>query len=160
MTNFENRNVNYGLVILVAVVAALVSSFVTYKAVARNGAKVAVIDVQRVVVSSKDIAALKTERDAQVAELKKLADDANEKIKKEKDEKKKKELSEKYLTEINSKKEEFDKIYASALQASDKKLNGIIGAVAEKQGLQVVVNKASIVSGGVDITEAVVEQVR
>ncbi|MBR1840812.1 MAG: OmpH family outer membrane protein [Alphaproteobacteria bacterium] len=156
----ENNGINYGVVALIAVVAAVISSFVTYKAVADNSGKFAVVDVQRVVVSSRDIAALKIERDAQVAELKKMADNANVKIKAEKDEDAKKKLSEKYLTEINGKKDEFDEVYASALQASDKKLNDIINAVAEKEGLKVVFNKASLVTGGTDITEAVVEQVK
>ena len=156
----ENNGINYGVVALIAVVAAVISSFVTYKAVADNSGKFAVVDVQRVVVSSRDIAALKIERDAQVAELKKMADSANVKIKAEKDEEAKKKLSEKYLSEINGKKDEFDKVYASALQASDRKLNDIINAVAEKEGLKVVFNKASLVTGGTDITEAVVEQVK
>ena len=60
----------------------------------------------------------------------------------------------------NAKKDEFDKVYATALQASDKKLNDIINSVAEKEGLKVVINKASVVTGGTDITDSVVEQVQ
>lgn len=160
MSKAENNGINYGLVVLIAVAAAVISSFVTYKAVADNSGKFAVVDVQRVVVSSRDIAALKMERDAQVAELQKMADAANEKIKAEKDEKARKELSETNLAEINAKKNEFDKIYATALQASDKKLNDVINAVAEKEGLKVVLNKSFVVTGGTDITESVVEQVK
>lgn len=160
MSKSENPSVNYGLVVLIAAAAAVIGSLVTYKAVTDNNSKFAVVDIQRVVVASKDIAALKIERDTQVAELKKMADDANEKIKAEKDEDARKKLSEKYLSEINTKKDEFDKVYATALQASDKKLNDIINSVAEKEGLKVVINKASVVTGGTDITDSVVEQVQ
>lgn len=160
MSKVENINVNYGLVALVAIAAAVLGSFVTYKAIAGNGPKFAVVDVQRVVVSSKDVAALKNARDLQIQTLRKMADDANNEIKGEKDEAKKKELSEKHLQEINVKKEEFDKEYAAALQASDKTLNDVINSVAEKEGLDVILNKSSVVNGGVDITDAVVEMVR
>ncbi|MBP5215076.1 MAG: OmpH family outer membrane protein [Alphaproteobacteria bacterium] len=163
MSKLENNNnarVNYGLVALVAIAAAVLSTLVTYKVIAGSGPKFAVVDVQRVVVSSKDVAALKNARDMQIQNLRKMADDANEEIKKEKDEVKKKELSEKYLQEINVKKEEFDKEYAAALQASDKTLNDVINSVANKEGMGVILNKASVVNGGADITDAVIEMVR
>ncbi len=160
MSKFENGNINYGLVVLVAVVAAVISSLVTYKAMARKAANFAVVDVQRVVMSSKDLVALNSERNAQIQNLRKMADEANEKINKENKEDEKKKLSEKFLAQINAKKADYDKEYASALQASDQKLNGIINSVAEKEGLKIVFNKSSLVTGGVDITDAVVEQVR
>ena len=156
----SNGKVNYGLVVLVAVAASVISSLVTYKAISADKMKFAVVDVQRVVLSSKDIAALSAERQSQVQELKKMADEANNKITAEKDAKAKKLLSEKSLEAINAKKETFDKVHVSGLQAADKKINDIINAVAEKEGLDVVFNKASLVNGGVDITDSVVEQVR
>lgn len=160
MYKFENGNVNYGMVALVAVVAAVISSLVTYKAMAGKAANFAVVDVQRVVMSSKDLVALNSERNAQIQNLRKMADEANAKINAEKKEDEKKKLSEKYLAEINAKKADYDKEYASALQASDQKLNGIINSVAEKEGLKIIFSKSSLVSGGKDITDAVVEQVR
>ena len=160
MSRLENGSINYGLVVLIAVVAAVISSLVTYKAMARKAANFAVVDVQRVVMSSKDLVALNSERNAQIQNLRKMADEANAEINKEKKEDEKKKLSEKHLAQINAKKAEYDKEYASALQASDQKLNGIINSVAEKEGLKIVFNKSSLVTGGVDITDAVVEQVR
>jgi outer membrane protein len=160
MTGFENGKINYGMVALIAVAAAVISSLVTYKAMAGKAANFAVVDVQRVVMASKDLVALNSERNAQIQNLRKMADEANEQINKEKKEDAKKKLSEKFLAEINAKKAAYDKDYASALQASDQKLNGIINSVAEKEGLKVVFNKSSLVTGGVDITAAVIEQVR
>lgn len=160
MSGFENGKINYGMVALIAVAAAVISSLVTYKAMAGKAANFAVIDVQRVVMASKDLVALNNERNAQIQNLRKMADEANVEINKEKKEDAKKKLSEKYLTEINTKKEAYDKEYAAALQASDQKLNGIINSVAKKEGLKIVFNKSSLVTGGVDITAAVIEQVR
>ena len=159
MSRFDNSP-NYGLMFFSALIAAGISAAATRMISGGNEAKFAVVDVQRVVVASKDVAALKNERDNQIKELQKMADDANAKIAKISDEAEKKKTSEKYLAEINAKKESFDQVYSSALQASDQKLNDIIKAVAEKEDLTVVINKNSIVHGGVDITESVIDMVK
>lgn len=158
MAKFEN--VNYGMVALVAVIAAVVSSLVTYKAVASKANRFAVVDFQQVVVASKDVAALREEREKQVQDLRKMADEANAKITAEKDEAKKKAVSEQYLAQINARKAEYDKLYASSLQASDKKLNEVVREVADKKGLKAVFSKAALVDGGVDITDAVINKVK
>ena len=80
MYKSEKGAATLGIIIVTAILAAVISSFITYKATAGKNMKFAVIDLQRVVVSSKDIEALKTERDTQIQDLKKMADDANEKI--------------------------------------------------------------------------------
>ncbi len=159
MSRFDNST-NYGAMFAVALIAAVVSSVATYAIAGGGDEKVAVIDLQRVVVASKDVVALKAERDAQIAELQKMADEANAEIGKIKNEEKKKEASEKYLAEINAKKAGYDKVYASALQASDQKLNDVIKSVADKEDATVVLNKAALVQGGVDITDSVVDLVK
>ena len=64
------------------------------------------------------------------------------------------------MAEIQAKKAEFDNAYNTELQASDAKIQNIINSVAEKKHLNVVLNKTSVVNGGVDITEAVVDLVK
>ena len=159
MSRIDNSP-NYGFIFMIALIAAVISSAATKMISGSNEAKFAVVDVQRVVLASKDLAAIKTERDNQVKELQKMADDANTKLAKISDETAKKKESEKYLAEINAKKEGFDKVYASALQASDQKLNEIIKSVADKEDLKVVLNKNSVVDGGVDITDSVIDMVK
>ena len=158
--NDSENGINYGLIILMAILAAVVSSFITYKATAGNAQRIAVVDLQRVILASKDVAALKVTRDNQIQSLKMMADDANNKIKEEKNESARKKMSEEYLNRINAQKENYDKLYASALQASDQKLNDTIKAVAQKEGLNVVVNKASVIEGGIDITDSVIDLVK
>ena len=155
----ENR-MNYGLVFLVAVVAAVLGSLVTYKVVCANKASFAVVDLQRVVVSSKEIAALGNNRQQQLQELRKMADDANAKINAEKNENAKKELSQKFFSEINARKEVFDREHTSGLQAAEQNLNTIINDIAKAEGLTVVLNKSTVVNGGKDITNAVVDAVK
>lgn len=142
-----------------AVVVALLASFVACK-VSSCKKSIGVIDLQRVVTVSKDVAALRVNRESQINELKKMADEANANIDKIKKDDEKKAATEKYLAEIQAKKAEFDKAYNMSLQASDNKIQGIIDSVADKKGLSVVLNKTSVVSGGTDITEAVVDLVK
>ena len=122
--------------------------------------KFAIVDLQRVVMVSKDVNALRTERDNQVKELQSMADKANAEIAKISDEAAKKKASEKYLAEINAKKENYDKVYTTALQASEEKLNNIIKEVADKEDLTVVLNSNSVVHGGIDITDSVIDMVK
>lgn len=142
-----------------AVVAAALTSIVFCCFCCKNNG-VGVIDLQRVVASSKDVATLRTNREAQINELKKMADEANAKIDEIKKDDEKKVATEKYLGEIQAKKNEFDNAYNTALQASDAKIQNIINSVAEKKDLDIVLNKTSVVSGGVDITEAVIDLVK
>ena len=142
-----------------AVVAAALTSIVFCCFCCKNNG-VGVIDLQRVVASSKDVATLRTNREAQINELKKMADEANAKIDEIKRDDEKKVATEKYLGEIQAKKNEFDNAYNTALQASDAKIQNIINSVAEKKDLDIVLNKTSVVSGGIDITEAVIDLVK
>lgn len=142
-----------------AVVAAALTSIVFCCFCCKNNG-VGVIDLQRVVASSKDVATLRTNREAQINELKKMADEANAKIDEIKKDDEKKVATEKYLGEIQAKKNEFDNAYNTALQASDAKIQNIINSVAEKKDLDIVLNKTSVVSGGIDITEAVIDLVK
>ena len=155
----ENR-VNYGLVALVAIIGSVFGSLVTYKVMNAQKADFAVVDLQRVIFSSKQIAAINTARDEQIKELKKMADAANEQIKNVKDENQKRELSKKYLDEINAKRDTFDKVHASGLQAADQTLTAVINDVAAEKGLGVVFNKNMVVNGGTDITEKVIDLVK
>lgn len=155
----ENK-INYGLVALVAIIGSVIGSLVTYKVVASKKADFAVVDLQRVVLSSKEIAALSNARQDQIQELKKMADEANDKIRNIKDENTKREMSQKFLAEINAKRETFDRVHASGLQAADQTLNEVINGVAASMGLSVVLNRTSVVNGGKDITEDVIELVK
>ena len=155
--NIEKKTLAYtfGAAVVVAALTSIVFCCFCCK---NNG--VGVIDLQRVVASSKDVATLHTNREAQINELKKMADEANAKIDEIKKDDEKKVATEKYLGEIQAKKNEFDNAYNTALQASDAKIQNIINSVAEKKDLDIVLNKTSVVSGGVDITEAVIDLVK
>lgn len=156
----NNTNKDMKIVSVLAVIFAIWGALLTYKVYAGHSSDLAYVDIQRVVLSAKETAAVRDARQGQITTLQKMAEEANKKIDGEKDEAKKKELSAKYMEEIQAKKAEFDRQYASELQALDNNIKNKIQAVASKQGYNVVLSRNSFVQGGEDLTDAVVEMVR
>ncbi len=148
---------------IVAAVALMGAVFVSDKVIAEptaSGFEFAVIDLQKVVPASKDLNALRDERMKQVQDLQKMAETANEKIKAIENEEERKKASEDAVKEINAKKAEYDKTYQTTLEASNKKLEEIIKAVATEKGLNVILLKTVVLQGGQDITDAVIEKIK
>ena len=92
--------------------------------------KVAVIDVQKVVSSSKQVKALKKEKASRDKELKSFEKKCQAEIKKESDLDKKKALSEKYKKELNDKRKFYSNDYAIKVKLINKDINDTI---AKKQ---------------------------
>lgn len=146
------------IVLLVVVTAAI--AFAACWACCCGGPKIATVDVQKVVMASKEIATVNKERQNGVAILTAFIENAKVEIEKQKDATKRKELEEKFSQELNTQKETMDKDYVSKLSVLDKAITDQIASVAKKMGYKVVVSKAAIVSGGTDITDEVLKTVK
>lgn len=155
MTIENNKKTLFGISAAVVLFALILSVFACKICCNKN--TIGVIDLQKVVSVSKDVAALRNNRAAQIAELQKMADAANAKIDEIKKDDEKKAATDAYLAEIQNKKAEFDKVYSASVQASNAKIQNAIDAVAKKKGLTIVINKNSVATGGTDITQEVVE---
>ena len=70
MSRFDNSP-NYGFIFFIALISAVIASAATRMMSGGDEPKFAVIDVQRVVMASKDVAAVKSERESQIQELQK-----------------------------------------------------------------------------------------
>ncbi|MBQ2871211.1 OmpH family outer membrane protein [bacterium] len=122
--------------------------------------KVAVVDVSKVVGNSKQVASLKEEQKKKVADLTKFVQTAKTNIAKETDATKKKALEEKYSKELASKKAAMEKDYATKLKAIDKSISDTISARAKLGGYNLVLSKSVVLSGGEDITSAIMAAVK
>lgn len=122
--------------------------------------KVAVVDVSKVVGNSKQVASLKEEQKKKVADLTKFVQSAKTNIAKETDATKKKALEEKYSKELASKKAAMEKDYATKLKAIDKSISDTISARAKLGGYNLVLSKSVVLSGGEDITSAIMAAVK
>lgn len=122
--------------------------------------KVAVVDVPKVVNSSKQVSALKAEQKQKVADLTNFVKTAKANIANEKDATKKKALEAKYTKELAAKKSAIEKDYAKKLLAIDKSISNVIQAKAKEGNYNLVLSKGVVLSGGVDITSSVAAAVK
>jgi Skp family chaperone for outer membrane proteins len=158
MSKFENDgNVNYGLIVFIAILAAVVSAFVTYKATVSGSGKVAILDVDKVVVSSRSAIALQNAREGQIEHLQKMTEDAEARLKVEEDANKRKQMSDAFVAEINSQKEEYDQQYYAALQLLNQSIKDVAEKEAAKKGIKVILLPSAIFQGGEDITDLVIQ---
>ncbi|MDR1168897.1 MAG: OmpH family outer membrane protein [Heliobacteriaceae bacterium] len=122
--------------------------------------KVAVVDVQKVVNSSSQVAALKKEQEAKSKELVAFVEKARKDVAAQADAKKKQDLETKYNKELNDKKAAMDKNYAAKLQAIDTSISKQIDAQAKTGQYDLILAKGVVLSGGIDITDTITKLVK
>ncbi len=125
-----------------------------------GNSNIAVVDVQKVVESSSEINALKTSRKKDMESLVKFAETARADVAKESNDNKKKTLEDNYNKELNMKKVNFDKEYSKKLADYDKTVTSIINNKAKSLGYDLVLTKSCVLNGGVDITEAIIKEIK
>ncbi len=122
--------------------------------------KVAVVDVSKVVSSSKQVATLKKEQQTKLEQIKKVYTAAQDKALKEKDAKKRNEIMKTAENSVIKLKTENDKVYAKKLAEIDKSISSTIQAQAQKSGYDLVLAKGVVLYGGTDITAEVQKLVK
>ena len=120
--------------------------------------KIAVVNVNQVVQAYPKLSLVQRENALKVGELSQWLDAAQKKIDAEKDKTKKAALIQQTQAVAVQRKAEIQKEYAQKTTELDNEITEIIANVAKKSGCKVVFAKASVVSGGVDITEKVLEK--
>jgi len=120
--------------------------------------KVAVVDVQKIVESSPQISALKTEQKNKLQGLAAFVEKAKADVAKQTDETKKKALEESYNKELNNRKAEIDKDGTKKLMDFDKSVRDIIKAKTADYDL--VLTKSSVIEGGTDVTSEIIKELK
>lgn len=122
--------------------------------------KIAVVDVNQVVLKSSQVQALKKEQANKTAELQKWLKTVRADIEKQGTLQDKEKMAKKYDEEFAKKKEAIAKNYKTKLQAIDKNITSAIQNTAKTQGYDVVLTKSSVLYGGDDITAAITKAVK
>lgn len=122
--------------------------------------KVAIVDVQQVVSSSKQVQDLKKEQRAKTEEVIKYIDKARKDVAAVKDEKQKKALEEKYNKELMAKRDKLEKDYTTKLAAIDKNISATIDVKAKAENYNLVLAKGVVLYGGTDITAEIIKAVK
>ena len=117
--------------------------------------RVAIVDIQRVVVNSNEIKTLKLEQEKQIQNMQLTINKARAEISKEKDPAKIAALEEKYRNEINNQKLALDESYNSKLKAIDSKIKTAVVEKARSMNYNIVLPKNTVLFGGDDITDQV-----
>lgn len=124
------------------------------------GFKIAVIDVQKLVLSSSQIKSLKTEQDAKNQELVRFVKNARADVAKTKDNTKKKALENKYNIQLRAMKKSMDDSYKKKLNEIDAGITKIIQKTAQDEGYNIVLAKGAVLYGGTDITSEIQKMVK
>ena len=123
-------------------------------------AKIAVVDLQKIVNQSSQIKSLKASQEAKSKELSNLIKKAQTDIEKQTDVNKKKALVEKYDKELNTKRESITKEYTQKLKDADNNLTTQITKKATELGYNVILPKNTVIFGGDDITDKVLKVIK
>lgn len=152
-----SNSVKYFALILAAF---LIGMTVNNYAISNVPSRIAVVDVQKVVAASKQVKALKEEREKKIQGLASFVKTAREAVAKETDAKKKKALEDKYNKELNAKKDAIQKDYSNKLTAIDKSMTAIITQKAKASNYDIVLAKGIVLYGGTDITAEIEKAVK
>ncbi len=140
--------------IMLAAVLSTVSMTVSF------AQEVACVDVQKVVVSSAKVQALKKEQEAKAKELVAFIEKARKEVSAQQDTKKKQALEEKYNKQFLEKREKIEKDYAEKLKKIDADISAEIAKQAQQLGFDMVVSKEVVLYGQKDITESVIKSIK
>lgn len=144
----------------VAILAFVIGLSVNNSAMSDGTSKIAVVDVQGIVNSSAQVAALKKEQEAKAKDIVTFIEKARKDVASTTDTKKKQALEEKYNKELQSKKIAMDKNYATKLSEIDSTISAKVAQQAKAGGYDIVLAKGVVLYGGTDITEAVKKAVK
>jgi len=147
------------LAITAIALALSINNFTISKAFAKTqtNINVAVVDVQKVVESSPEINALKTERKNKLEDLQSFVDKAKADVSKETNVSRKTTLEDGYNKELNLRKDSIDKDYVKKISDIDKSITGVIKTKAKASGYDLVLAKSSVLDGGTDITSEIIK---
>ncbi|MCQ2741119.1 MAG: OmpH family outer membrane protein [Alphaproteobacteria bacterium] len=142
---------------VIAVVAFVLGFGLKWLLPSNNIAK---IDVAQIAAASSSLAELGKNQQADMIELQKWVQESQADIKNQKSSVKREELKKKYEAELIQKQQALQMKYSEELKKIDTEVSEIITKHARSRGYNVVLAKDSIVSGGTDITDEIIELVK
>lgn len=122
--------------------------------------KIGVVDVKEVVSTSKEVAKVKKEQQANKKILVSFIKSSAEKINKEPDEKKKEELKKQFTNELNVKKEAMDKAYAAKLMRINDDMNAQLVKMAKDKKYDLILTQDAVLYGGDNLTKDLIKLVK
>jgi len=144
--------------VVVAVIAFILGCACCCSMCCKKTAKIAVVDVQRIVSQSRPVAELRQDVQSQMGNLQQWIDASNAEISNEKSQEKKEALTKQRQEELAQKQQLIQNDYAEKLQKLDADLTATIEKTAKEEGFNITLVKGSVATGGTDITDKVIEK--
>ena len=149
----------FSVIALTAVFAVQNMSFAAPEQ-ANTTKKYAVVDVKKVVNSSKSVKALKAQRQEQKDAIAQFIKDGNAQIKAEKDKKKQAELRKKLNNDLNYMTQTYDKKYKDGLLVVNKEILTEIAEIGKTKQYDLILTTDAVLYGGDNITKDVIKEVK
>jgi len=118
---------------------------------------IAVVDVNKVVLQSKQVQELKTEQETRVRELNQWLANVKADVESKLTNEEKQALVAEYNKQFAQKQNEIKAKYTEKLQAIEKNISELIAKTAEEKGYDIVLSKYITLYGGDDLTEEIME---
>ena len=147
-------------ILMITATAFTIGFCVNNYAISDIPSKIAVVDVQKVVASSRQVQDLKTEQQAKAQEVIAFVEKARKEVAETTDVNKKQALEDKYNKELNERREKIEKDYTRKLENIDKKISAVIADQAKAGNFDIVIAKGAVLYGGTDITDTVIKVVK
>lgn len=119
--------------------------------------KYAVVDVKKVVNSSKSVKQLKDERKKQKEDLIKFVKEGNAQVAAEKDPKKKEALKKKLNNDLKVMTTNYNKKYQTELKQINNDLGTNIAKIGKEKKYDLILTSDSVLYGGEDITKEIIK---
>lgn len=121
---------------------------------------IAVVNVEKVLNSSSQVASLKKEQQKKAADLKNWLKNAQADVDKQSTPQGKQTMRAKYEKELASRREANNKSFSTQLAAIDKSVTNTITQYAKSKGYPIVIAKSVVIYGGTDITADVAKLIK
>jgi len=122
--------------------------------------KIAVADVQKVVMQSKQVHALKAEQDKRIYDLNQWLAMVKNNVEQQSTQQDKQRLVDEYNKEFAQRQNQIRSEYTASLQEVEKSISATISEEAQKMGYDMVLSKYIVLFGGDDITEEIAKLVQ
>ena len=146
---------HYILVAVIAFILGIIINSLTTSPAKINEA--AIVDVQKLINNTPAVQELQTEVAKKQEDLQKWVQEAQAKINRYKEGTAKRKLVADYETEFAQKQQAMQQEYNEKLSKIDHKVTKIIKKAAKSDGYGSVLAKSSVISGGTDITDEIIE---
>lgn len=122
--------------------------------------KVAIVDISKILESSSEVKVLKASQEKQMKEINTLVSKAQNEIVNEPDKTKAVQLEIKYRKEIESKRNIMDDEYNTKISKITNDIKNLVAKEAKKTEYNLVLPTGMVISGGEDITQKVIKDMK